>query len=105
MRAIRLAIAALVATALAVVPVSGSFAQPTAAKAEMSMSPADDACSCCNAQHDASADVCTLKCCGAVAILVDWPALIGPRSAPAVDTVAAVLVPFSPAPDPPPLRS
>jgi hypothetical protein len=105
MRAIRLAIAALIATALAVIPVYAAFASSTAVKAEMSMSTADDACSCCDAQHDSSADTCTLKCCGAAALLVDAQALIGPRSAPAADTVAAVLAPFLPPPDPPPPRS
>jgi hypothetical protein len=105
MRAIRLAIAALIATALAVVPVAASFANPMAAKAETSMCPADDGCSCCDAQHDTSADTCTLKCCGAAAILIDGQALPRQRSAPALDTVAAVLAPFPPAPDPPPPRA
>jgi hypothetical protein len=105
MRAIRFAIAALIATALTVVPVSASFANPAAAKAEMCMGPTDDGCSCCDAQHDPSADTCALKCCSAAAVLAEAQPLAGPRAAGAVDTVAAVLAPFSPAPDPPPPRS
>jgi hypothetical protein len=105
MRAIRLAIAVLIAAALAVVPVSAAFAGSTAAKAEIGMSTADDACSCCDAQHDPGANTCTLKCCGAAALLIDAQALIEPRSAPAVDTVAAVVARVLPPPDPPPPRS
>jgi hypothetical protein len=105
MRAIRLAIAALIATALAVVPVSAGFANLTAAKAEMRMSPADDACPCCDTRHDPSSDTCTLKCYSATAVLVDGPVLLGARPAVGVDAVAVVLAPFSPPPDPPPPRS
>ena len=104
MRAIRLAIAALIALALAVAPISAGFAKPTAAKTEMGMSMPDADCPCCDTQRDPSADVCPLKCCSA-AVLAEALPLAGPRAAGTVDTVAAVLAPFSPPPDPPPPRS
>ena len=78
MRAIRLAIAVLIAASLAAVPVTASLAGPHAAKAEMSMSASDGSCPCCDATHKCATDICTLKCYSAAAISVEEQPLTEP---------------------------
>ena len=70
MRAVRLAIAALIAMALAALPVAAALATPVGAALEASMSAPDD-CPCCDTAHDRAAGNCHLKCCGAAAIPVE----------------------------------
>ena len=104
MRAVRLAIAALVAVALAALPVAAALATPVGAALEASMSAPDD-CPCCDTAHDRAAGNCHLKCCGAAAIPVEGEPLMVRHAGLGDDTVAAGLPRFSPQPDPPPPRS
>jgi len=103
MRAIRLVIAALIALALAALPVSASVAKPHGTAPEMSMS-APDHCSSGDTTHDRGEDVCQLKCCSTVAVLSRELPLAAPHGETVVDTPAASLSPFQPEPDPPPPR-
>jgi hypothetical protein len=105
MRAVRLAIAALIAVALAVLPMSAGLAQPPAGKAEMRMTAPNDAHPGCDATYGHAADLCNLKCCGVIAILVEGQVLPKTRPRPRMDKVAAPLEPFTQPPDPPPPRS
>lgn len=104
MRAIRLAIAALIALVLAVLPVAAALAKPVGAALEASMSASDD-CPCCDATHARAAGICHLKCCSAVAIPVAGQPLMAQHAGLWDNTVAAGLPRFSPQPDPPPPRS
>src|SRR5262245_50019109 len=105
MRAVRLVIAALVGLALAMLPMSAGFAKQAAGKAEMgagmSMSAPDDVGPGCDTTHDHAAAVCSLKCCGTAAILVEAQPLTAQRRLPSGDMVAAAFVPFTLPPDPP----
>lgn len=104
MRAVRFAISALLAMALAVLPVSAGLAKPAAAQAEMSMGAPDDNCPCCDTTNDRAADVCHLKCCNAAAVLVEGQPLMPPTPGTDGNTVSGALSPFSRPPDPPPPR-
>jgi hypothetical protein len=109
MRAIRLAVAALIALALAALPVAGAVIECAEAAPETGMHTgmsAPDACPCCDATQDRAAvsGVCHLKCCCA-AILVEGQPPMAEHAGPGVDTVAAGLPRFLPPPDPPPPRS
>ena len=103
MHAVRLVIAVVTALALAVLPVSAGIMTQPVAKAEMSMSV--HACDGADMSHDHGADACTLKCCVIAAILVEAQPLASRHRMPAAELVAAVLVPFTLPPDPPPPRS
>jgi hypothetical protein len=104
MRAVRLAIAALLAMALAVLPISAGLAKPAAAQTEMSMGAPDDGCPCCDTANDHAGDICHLKCCSATAIPVEGQPPARPGSAVKIHMMAARLSPFSVPPDPPPPR-
>jgi hypothetical protein len=105
MRIVRLAIAALIAVALAALPVSAGFAQQPAGKAEAPVAAPDPAHSGCDATHGHAADLCNLKCCSTSAILVEAQMLPKPRPRPRMDVAAAPFAPFALPPDPPPPRS
>ena len=71
----------------------------------MTMSAPDHACPGADAGYDHAADVCSLKCCGTAAILVEAPPLAGLRRMSAPDMVAPALTSFTLPPDPPRPRS
>ena len=110
MRAVRRVIAALIALALAVSPMSAGIAKQAVAKAEMSMSAPDGACPHGHASdgpaasNDPAADVCALKCCAA-AILADGQPPARRSHLSVADTGAVAPTPFTLQPDPPPPRS
>jgi hypothetical protein len=102
---IRLLIAVLLATSLAILPVSAGMAMAHAAKAEMAMSASDGDCPCCNAAHKCAPDTCMLKCFSVSAIALDARPAVHPVPAPFPELGVTTLVAFSPRPDPPPPRS
>lgn len=107
MRLIRLLIAVLLATSLAVPPVSAAMAksmmQP--AQTEMAMGASGGDCPCCNAAHKCVPDTCVLKCFNVSAIALDGQPLVRPVPATFPAVVMTTLAAFSPRPDPPPPRS
>jgi hypothetical protein len=108
MRAIRFAIAALIAVALAVLPVSVPFAMQPGGKADAGMTAttaSDATCPCCDATHDPAKGICTLKCCSIAVTPVEphLPVPLGSRLDG--DMLAAWFAPFTLPPDPPPPRS
>jgi hypothetical protein len=104
MRAVRFAIVALIAMALAVLPVTASIAKVGAAQAGMSMGAPDDNCPCCDTSNDRAADTCHLKCCHAAAVLVEAQPLTPPTPGAGTAIAEGALSPFSQPPDPPPPR-
>ena len=90
MRFVQPVLIALIALALAFVPVAGFARTMPAMQHEMSAGAPDDGCFRTDASHPSGADVCILKCCSAVAILVEVQSLPAGRTI-AADTVAAVL--------------
>jgi hypothetical protein len=103
MRALRLAIAVLVAMTLAAPPVAAGAAKHHGTMLQIGMGAPDD-CHCCDTAYDPAADICHLKCCCAAAILVEKQPLIARHAALGVDAGAAGLPLFSRQPDPPPPR-
>lgn len=103
MLAVRLVLAALIALALAVLPVSAGLAMPHGTMHETGMNAPDD-CPCCGKTPDPAAHVCHVKCCGAVAILAAQQPLAGPRAEAADEMPATALSPFMSRPEPPPPR-
>jgi hypothetical protein len=104
MRAVRHVFVALIAFALAFAPVAG-FAKMMPMQHEMSAGAPEDACSCRDASRHSTADVCLLKCCGAVAILVQEQPMPEGLRVTAAEKAVAALSPFARRPDPPPPRS
>jgi hypothetical protein len=122
MRAIRLAIAALVVAALAVVPAAAGAVTTPPVKAEMSMAaPSDVGCPCCCGQpdrcaghgcadHSGTNDACTngacmQKCHGTTAISIESLELSHPSRDVPADAGPIAMAPYSARPDPPPPRS
>jgi len=105
MRFIRLVIAVLLATSVAMLPVSAGATKLHAAEAEMSMGAPGSDCPCCDAAHKCATDVCTLKCCNTVALAVEQAPLAGPFVQPFNELAGAAMSPFLQRPDPPPPRS
>src|SRR5262245_23922762 len=98
MRSVQPVVIALIALALAFVPVADFAKTVPALQHGMSAGAPDDACVHSDASHSGSADVCVLKCCSAVAILVEAQPLPAGRRI-AADTVATVLSSFGRPPD------
>jgi hypothetical protein len=106
MRAVRRIAVALLALALALGS-AAAFAMMPVMQIELKTSAGapDDGCHCCDAAPADAADVCTLKCCSAAAILTDAQPLTSVRAVAAADRDAAALSPFTRRPDLPPPRS
>ena len=104
MRAVRRIAVALVAFALALVPAVG-FATMRTTQHEMSAGAQEDACLCCDPTSGSAANISIVKCCSAVAILIEPQPLTGTRTVAIADMAAAALTPFARPPDLPPPRS
>jgi hypothetical protein len=70
---------------------------------EMGAGAPEDGSPCSDAPNDNAAAACFVKCCSAVAFLVDAQ-LLPTAQTIAADTAIAVLSPFAKPPDPPPPR-
>ena len=94
MRAVRRIAVALVAFALALVPAVG-FATMRTTQHEMSAGAQEDACLCCDPTSGSAANISIVKCCSAVAILIEPQPLTGTRTVAIADMAAAALTPFA----------
>jgi hypothetical protein len=99
MRLFRLMFALLLATSLAILPISPAATLTHAAKAEMAMA-ADD-CPCCKTGQP---DSCPLKCCHLQAIAVEGVKIARPSAARFVVYDAPVATPVPRRPELPPPR-
>ena len=108
MRVLRLLIAVLLATSLAVLPVSAVMAMTHAANSDMTMSASGDNggddCACCSPTGKCSTRICVLKCFNVPAVLIEGLPMTQPLPQLLVDIDRATMSPFSTRPDPPPPR-
>ena len=102
MRSFRLICALVLATSLAILPVSAAFALTHMAKSEAGIVAAGDDCPCC---QPAKADSCLLKCCHLQALVVDGMAIAKSRSLHVAEFSTQRFAALASGPEPPPPRS
>src|SRR5262249_11359536 len=103
MRMCRLMFAAVLAVALAALPLAPALAMTHAEKAHMSVSAAGGKCPCCSPAQ--TQENCSHKCCHVQAIAVDNAFIIAPLAATDVSTSITLWTAFSIRPDRPPPRA
>ena len=103
MRMCRLMFAAVMAIALAALPIEAAAAMSHAHKAQMSLTATGDDCPCCHPAQPLKN--CPLKCCHLQAIPVDDQVIAVPLAAPDVSASTNFGAAVSIRPDPPPPRS
>ena len=104
MRVVRHVVVSLIALALAFAPAAGFARALPTMQDEMSAGAPEDGRSCTDASRHRTADVCLLKCCSTVAILVEEQPVPQRLAVAAAESAVAALSPFARQPDPPPPR-
>jgi hypothetical protein len=103
MRICRLMFAAVLAIALAALPVASAMAMTHAGKTQASISAAADDCPCCGPAQ--AVEKCPLKCCHVQAVAVDGALIIAPVAVLDAGSSERPGTAVSIRPDPPPPRA
>ena len=103
MRVCRLMFAAVLAFALAALPVAAAVAMTHAEKAHSSVSAMGHKCPCCSPTQPPKS--CPHKCCHVQAIAVDDVLIVAPLSTTDVSTSVTLWTALFIRPDPPPPRA